>query len=53
MPLVAAAGALVALLVEQWHDLGLFVLFGGWVLLGLVSLRDPRPATENVATPVG
>ena len=53
VPLVAAAGALVALLVEQWHDLGLLVFFGAWVLLGLVSLRHGRPAEERVAAAVG
>lgn len=40
---VAGVGALVALLTEQLHDLGLFLFFGAWVVLGLgVLLRRPR-----------
>jgi hypothetical protein len=38
---VAAAGALVALLVEQAHDPGLFVLFGAWIALGVRILATP------------
>jgi hypothetical protein len=51
VPLVAAAGALVALLVEQWHDLGLFVLFAAWIALGLAVLLSARPpaSVETVA----
>ena len=51
--LLAAAGALVALLVEQWHDLGLFVLFGSWVLLGVATIRRSRRPADRVAAPVG
>jgi hypothetical protein len=50
---VAGAGALVALLVEQWHDVGLFVLFGAWVLLGVATTRRSRRAADRVAAPVG
>ena len=50
---VASAGALVALLVEQWHDLGLFVLFGAWVLLGVGRSRRSRRPADRVAAPVG
>ena len=50
---VASAGALVALLVEQWHDLGLFVLFGAWVLLGVGTIRRSRRSADRVAAPVG
>jgi hypothetical protein len=39
--LVAGAGALVALgaAVDPWHDLGLFVCFAAWAVLGLRLLR--------------
>ena len=48
--LIAGGGALVALLLEPWHDLGLFVLFGSWVVLGLVVLRRTRRAvTAGIA----
>ena len=51
---VAAAGALVALLVEQAHDVGLFVLFGAWVVLGVGWLRHGRrPAAERITATVG
>ena len=50
---VASAGALVALLVEQWHDLGLFVLFGAWVLLGVATTRRSSRPADRVAAPVG
>ncbi len=51
---VAAAGALVALLVEQAHDVGMFVLFGAWVLLGVGWLRHGRrPAAERITATVG
>jgi len=50
---VAGSGALVALLVEQWHDLGLFVFFAAWVLLGVGCMqRSARPA-HRIAAPVG
>ena len=50
---VAGAGAAVALLVEQWHDLGLFVLFGAWVLLGVGWLRRARRPADRVVATVG
>ena len=50
---VAGAGALVALLVEQWHDGGMFVLFAGWVLLGVGCVQRSRRPADRVATPVG
>jgi hypothetical protein len=50
---VAAAGALVALLVEQGHDAGLFVLFLGWALLGAAWTQPGRRPADRVATPVG
>ena len=39
--LVAGAGALVALgaAEDPWHDLGLFVFFAAWAVLGLRLLR--------------
>jgi hypothetical protein len=42
--LVAGLGAAVALLAEAdpWHDLGLFLFFGAWAVLGL-RLLSPRP----------
>jgi len=50
---VAGAGALVALLVEQGHDAGMFVLFAAWVLLGVGCMqRSVRPA-HRIAAPVG
>ena len=50
---VAGAGALVALLVEQGHDAGMFVLFAAWVLLGVGCMqRSARPA-HRIAAPVG
>jgi hypothetical protein len=51
--ILAAVGALVALLVEQWHDLGLFVLFGAWVLLGVATTRRSRRTADRVAAPIG
>jgi hypothetical protein len=50
---VAGAGALVALLVEQWHDAGMFVFFAGWVLLGAGCVPRSRRPADRVATPVG
>jgi hypothetical protein len=50
---VASVGALVALLVEQWHDLGLFVLFTAWVLLGAGCLQRRNRPADRVAAPVG
>ena len=50
---VAGAGALVALLAEQAHDLGLFVLFGAWVLLGIGWLRQGRRPADRVVARVG
>ena len=50
---VAAAGALVALLVEEAHDVGLFVLFGAWVLLGVGWLRQGRRPADRVVVTVG
>jgi hypothetical protein len=50
---VAGAGALVALLVEQWHDGGMFVFFAGWVLLGVGCVQRSRRPADRVATPVG
>ena len=49
---VAAAGALVALLVEQWHDLGLFVFFLAWALLGVAWTQRGRRSADRVAAPV-
>ena len=47
--MLAAGGALVALLTEELHDVGLFVLFGAWVVIGL--LRRARQEAV-VGTPV-
>src|SRR5829696_9122549 len=49
---VAGAGALVALLVEQWHDGGMFVFIAGWVLLGAGCVQRSRRPADRVATPV-
>jgi hypothetical protein len=51
--ILAAVGALVALLVEQWHDAGMFVFFAGWVLLGVGCMQRSRRPADRVATPVG
>jgi hypothetical protein len=50
---VAGAGALVALLVEPGHDLGLFVLFGAWVLLGVGCVLHGRQPADQVPASVG
>lgn len=51
---VAAAGALLALSVERWHDLGLFVLFGAWVAVGVgAALRSRRARDGRVDASVG
>jgi hypothetical protein len=50
---VAGAGALVALLVEQWHDAGMFGFFAAWVLLGAGCMQRSRRPADRVATPVG
>jgi hypothetical protein len=45
---VAAAGALVALASEAWHDPGLFVFLGAWTLLGIgILARSSRTATRS------
>jgi hypothetical protein len=46
--LVAGAGALVALgaAVDPWHDLGLFVFFAAWAVLGLRLLRAASDRQE-------
>ena len=49
---VATAGALVALLAEPVHDLGMFVFYGSWVALGLGVLRGSRASTA-APVPVG
>ena len=48
--LVAGAGALVALgaAVDPWHDLGLFVFLGAWIVLGL-RLLVAVPDREHAA----
>ena len=50
---VAGAGALVALLVEQGHDAGLFVCFAAWALLGAACMQRSRRPVGRVASPVG
>jgi hypothetical protein len=52
MPLIAAAGAIVALTVEAdpYHDIGLFVFEGAWVALGVALMRQRSstvPATPS------
>jgi hypothetical protein len=52
IPLIAAAGAIVALTVEAdpYHDLGLFLFEGAWVALGFALMRrrsSPVPATAS------
>jgi hypothetical protein len=46
--LVVGAGALVALgaAVDPWHDLGLFVFFAAWIVLGLRLLRAASDRRE-------
>jgi hypothetical protein len=51
--LAAGAGALVALLVEQWHDPGMFVFFAAWVLLGVGCIQRSRRPADRVAALVG
>ena len=53
--LVAGAGAAVALLAEAdpWHDLGLFVFFLAWALLGVAWTQRSRRSADRVAAPVG
>jgi hypothetical protein len=53
IPLVAAAGAVVALTVEAdpYHDIGLFVFEGAWVALGVVLLRlKPNAGADTAST---
>lgn len=50
---VAGVGALVALLVEQAHDVGLFVHFGAWVLLGIGLLQQGSRPADRVVSRVG
>ena len=54
LPLVGAAGILVALTVEDGvHDVGLFVFEGAWIALGAALLRaERRPRLETVSTGV-
>lgn len=52
--LIAGAGVVIALGVEAdpWHDLGLFVFTGAWVVLGLEVITGRAPTTappERVA----
>jgi hypothetical protein len=49
--LVAGAGALVALGAagDPWHDLGLFVCFGSWAVLGLRLLVRGRDRQDLVS----
>lgn len=55
LPLVAAAGVLVGLAVEAdpYHDIGLFVFEGAWVMLGVALRRLERspepPALSGAA----
>ena len=45
---VAAAGAVVALVSEAGHDVGLFVFFGAWTLLGIgILARGSRRSAER------
>jgi hypothetical protein len=52
LPLVAAAGAVVALVVEPdpYHDMGLFVFEGAWVALGVALLRLERLGQPHAAS---
>jgi hypothetical protein len=54
LPLVGAAGILIAIIVEDGvHDIGLFVFEGAWVALGVVLLRaDRRGRPDTAPTPV-
>ena len=54
-PLVAAAGAIVALTVEAdpYHDIGLFVFEGAWVALGVALLRLRSTAGRDAASASG
>jgi hypothetical protein len=53
IPIVAAAGAVVALTIEAdpYHDLGLFVFEGAWVALGVVLMRvKPNAGLDGART---
>ena len=54
LPLVAAAGVLVGLAIEAdpYHDIGLFVFEGAWVVLGVALWRlerSPEPQASSGA----
>jgi hypothetical protein len=51
MPLIAAAGAVVALTVEAdpYHDLGLFAFEAAWVALGVALMRRRSSAVPSAA----
>jgi hypothetical protein len=52
-PLIAAAGAVVALTIEAdpYHDIGLFVFEGAWVALGVALLRlNPNSGADTSST---
>jgi hypothetical protein len=52
LPLVAAVGATVALVVEPdpYHDIGLFVFEGAWVALGVALMRLGRLGRAHAAS---
>jgi hypothetical protein len=52
IPLIAAAGAVVALTVEAdpYHDIGLFVFEGAWVALGVALMRRRSSAVPATAS---
>ena len=55
MPIVAAAGAVVALTIEAdpYHDIGLFIFEAAWVALGVVLIRLKQSAAATQAKEVG
>jgi hypothetical protein len=52
-PLIAAAGAIVALTIEAdpYHDIGLFIFEGAWVALGVALMHPKSPAHPTLRRP--
>ena len=55
IPIVAAAGAVVALTIEAdpYHDIGLFIFESAWVALGVILMRRKSSAEVTQANEVG
>jgi hypothetical protein len=53
IPLIAAAGAVIALAIEAdpYHDIGLFIFEGAWVALGVALMRlQPNAGADTAST---